>query len=105
MLVVLTMKVPFTVSVMIAFPGSVMIAFPLSQYFMFLTLDINECLNNPCHEYANCTDSHGSFDCDCYDGFSGDGFSNCTSKAMVSLIMLLNNQLTLTLVPMVCTYF
>ena len=113
MLVVLTMKVLFTVSVMIAFPGSVMIAFPgsvmiafpLSQYFMFLTLDINECLNNPCHEYANCTDSQGSFDCDCYDGFSGDGFSNCTSKAMVSLIMLLNNQLTLTLVPMVCTYF
>ena len=90
---------------MIAFPGSVMIAFPLSQYFMFLTLDINECLNNPCHEYANCTDSQGSFDCDCYDGFSGDGFSNCTSKAMVSLIMLLNNQLTLTLFPMVCTYF
>ena len=43
MLVVLTMKVLFTVSVMIAFPGSVMIAFPLSQYFMFLTLDINEC--------------------------------------------------------------
>ena len=79
MLVVLTMKVLFTVSVMIAFPGSVMIAFPLSQYFMFLTLDIDECLNNTCHEYANCTDSHGSFECDCYDGFSGDGLTNCAS--------------------------
>ena len=72
---------------------------------MFLTLDINECLNNTCHEYANCTDSHGSFDCDCYDGFSGDGLTNCTSKTMVSHIMFPNNHLILTLVAICFSFY
>ena len=47
---------------------------------MFIFLDINECSSNPCHDNATCTDNEGSFDCQCKDGFSGDGLS-CISKA------------------------
>ena len=54
----------------------------LSSYFMSSIcyfLDIDECLNNPCHHNASCTDNEGSFYCQCNVGFSGDGV-NCTSK-------------------------
>ena len=41
--------------------------------------DINECELDtyPCNPYANCTDTDGSFNCTCREGFEGDGF-NCT---------------------------
>ena len=41
--------------------------------------DIDECLSNPCHVNANCSDTQGSFGCQCNIGFSGNGF-NCSSK-------------------------
>ena len=43
-------------------------------------IDIDECLSNPCHTNASCTDTEGSFHCQCNPGFSGDGISNCASK-------------------------
>ena len=41
--------------------------------------DINECELeiHTCHSEANCTDTDGSFNCTCREGFEGDGF-NCT---------------------------
>ena len=41
--------------------------------------DINECEleTYPCSSNANCTDTDGSFNCMCREGFEGDGF-NCT---------------------------
>ena len=41
--------------------------------------DINECEQeiHSCSPYANCTDTDGSFNCTCREGFEGDGF-NCT---------------------------
>ena len=49
--------------------------------------NINECEivggesepRHRCDSYANCTDTEGSFDCTCRDGFSGDGIT-CTGK-------------------------
>ena len=43
--------------------------------------DINECELEayPCSSNANCTDTEGSFNCTCREGFEGDGF-NCTGK-------------------------
>ena len=41
--------------------------------------DINECEleTDLCSPNANCTDTDGSFNCTCREGFEGDGF-NCT---------------------------
>ena len=41
--------------------------------------DINECELDihTCSSNANCTDTDGSFNCTCREGFEGDGF-NCT---------------------------
>ena len=37
--------------------------------------DLNECFleTHNCHEHADCTNSIGSFECTCNDGFSGNG--------------------------------
>ena len=47
------------------------------QYY---NLDINECNNdtlNNCDINATCSDTNGSYYCQCKDGFTGDGV-NCT---------------------------
>ena len=46
--------------------------------------DVNECEleTYPCSSNANCTDSDGSFNCTCGEGFEGDGF-NCTGKVTI----------------------
>lgn len=33
--------------------------------------DINECENSPCQNEGRCTDSEGSFSCNCTDGWEG----------------------------------
>ena len=49
---------------------------------VFFNIDINECesSDNTCHEHAQCTNSNGSFSCECMEGYTGDGHSNCTGK-------------------------
>ena len=44
--------------------------------------DVNECLidNGGCHKKADCTNTDGSFKCDCQSGFTGDGVSTCNGK-------------------------
>jgi len=42
----------------------------------FGVADVDECSNetlNNCHENATCTDTIGSYNCSCDEGFSGDG--------------------------------
>ena len=42
--------------------------------------DINECaIGTPCGANAICTDTFGSFSCQCNQGFTGDGVT-CNSK-------------------------
>ena len=43
--------------------------------------DINECIDstNNCHGQATCTNTAGSFICDCNDGYTGDG-TTCTGN-------------------------
>ncbi|XP_078571522.1 sperm receptor for egg jelly-like [Branchiostoma floridae x Branchiostoma japonicum] len=36
--------------------------------------DVDECLSSPCDVNADCTNTFGSFTCQCHDGLSGDGF-------------------------------
>ncbi|KAL9970901.1 hypothetical protein ACROYT_G023357 [Oculina patagonica] len=40
--------------------------------------DIDECLSNPCHVDASCSNTHGSFKCTCNHGFAGDGRKVCS---------------------------
>ena len=41
----------------------------------FSPLDTNECLteNHGCHPLSFCVNSPGSFHCQCFDGYTGDG--------------------------------
>ena len=48
-------------------------------FFSLYFTDIDECLSDPCHINANCSDNPGSYDCQCNVGYSGNGF-NCSSK-------------------------
>lgn len=44
-----------------------------------LHVDIDECANNnqSCSKFAVCTNTPGSYNCSCLDGYDGNGF-NCT---------------------------
>ena len=36
-------------------------------------VDIDECKHNVCHQDASCTNTPGSYRCECNSGFNGDG--------------------------------
>ena len=49
------------------------------------SVDFNECVNdstNNCHINATCLNTEGSFQCQCLEGFSGNGV-NCTGKTEI----------------------
>lgn len=41
---------------------------------IFFALDIDECLDSPCLNGGNCTNTDGGYDCQCPLAFTGD---NC----------------------------
>ena len=48
----------------------------------FLSIDVNECSNtgdNNCHENAICTNTYGSYTCQCQNGYKGNGIT-CNGK-------------------------
>ena len=52
--------------------------------------EINECLSHPCDGNATCTNTPGSYICECSNGFSGNGlicisgFSECFLNVLKS---------------------
>nr|XP_018669649.1 uncharacterized protein LOC104266258 isoform X1 [Ciona intestinalis] len=38
-------------------------------------IDVDECLTNPCHSLATCTNTVGTFICTCNAGYTGDGLA------------------------------
>ena len=49
----------------------------LDARFFFPPPDIDECASgsHSCSPFANCTNSNGSFSCNCGSGFTGDGMT------------------------------
>ena len=49
--------------------------------------DIDECAvnNGGCSPEANCTNTPGSFNCTCHEGYSGDGFNCSGNKSTTAL--------------------
>ena len=61
---------------------------PFCEPFIFSCNDIDECANPenlPCHRYASCTNTAGSFLCTCLPAYRGDGIEKCDSKAAFEL--------------------
>ena len=50
---------------------------------LLVVSDVNECeegpAHGPCSQHANCSNTHGGYQCTCRDGYQGDG-NNCTGK-------------------------
>ena len=51
------------------------------SYVIFKIPDINECndTTHMCSDNATCINTAGSYECECFDGFIGNGF-NCFGK-------------------------
>ena len=48
--------------------------------------EINECGGeNGCHDNASCTNTIGSYNCSCYDGFEGNG-THCQGIPQVFIV-------------------
>ena len=51
--------------------------------YVFCIIDIDECLDSLCHEMAKCTNTGGSFECECQTGYNGDGHE-CLGKRILN---------------------
>ena len=63
----------------------------LSTFLIFFYLDFDECKDerfNSCREYAYCTNIDGSYICNCFEGFFGDG-KKCQGMLLLTVIIIL----------------
>ena len=64
----------------------------LTKYIFFVyALDINECQQSPsvCHPLAKCSNTEGSFSCQCGVGYTGNGFVNCTGICINTIYLFI----------------
>lgn len=54
--------------------------------------DIDECMEEThnCHPDAHCTNTIGGFECECFDGFIGDGVMWCKGRLLHTSIAIYN---------------
>ena len=54
------------------------------NFTFLLVSDIDECQENTdnCHNNATCSNNEGSFDCQCIQGYTGDG-TDCAGTVQV----------------------
>ena len=57
-------------------------------YYICSNADINECelKTHTCSWYAKCINTEGGFDCECFEGYEGDGFT-CKGKYEVNIVL------------------
>ena len=58
----------------------------------FYSVDIDECLSDPCDSNATCNNSVGSFTCTCDSGYTGDGFQCPGGFLLIILAQIPFNQ-------------
>ena len=60
---------------------SVCFLFFFCLFVCFFLLDVNECTSatHKCHANADCVNTHGSYNCTCKAGYTGDG-RNCSGE-------------------------
>ena len=65
--------------------------------FECILTDINECneIMHMCSNNAACNNTFGSYECECFDGFTGDGF-NCSGKFCVRAKLVFENTISCT---------
>ena len=49
--------------------------------FSYFNADVDECENDVCDSNALCTNTEGSYGCECRVGYTGDG-KTCTGKTL-----------------------
>ena len=54
--------------------------------------DYNECVTQPCDSNADCTNTVGSYSCQCRSGYTGDG-NTCTGRFILQIIIRECNRL------------
>lgn len=63
----------------------------LHYIFVIFVAEINECNGeNDCHQNATCTNTIGSYNCTCNDGFEGNGTS-CEGKIGAKALVFQNS--------------
>ena len=64
-------------------------------YLLSFVVDIDECMRgtHDCHDNATCTNTEGSYECDCIEGYMGNG-TYCESK--YALVLNRNSEYTTT---------
>lgn len=63
----------------------------IKHYYCYINNVITEtdfCVDNNCSTNANCRNAYGSFVCDCFSGYPGNGF-NCTGIIIINYIIVL----------------
>ena len=50
--------------------------------------DVDECVEDPCTLNANCTNTNGSYFCECYSGYESFG-TNCEGKNLAISISVI----------------
>ena len=53
-----------------------------------IIVEIDECLDDPCDLNATCTNTDGSYICECSSGFTGDG-ETCISEFVIHFLSVL----------------
>ena len=63
--------------------------FVLFDLFYLFCVDIDECVTGThnCNENANCTNTNGSFTCQCKEGYTGDGVE-CEGMIYTQIMVL-----------------
>lgn len=67
------------------------IEFMNARLYVYFLADVDECgFVNDCKVNSRCVNIQGGYNCECKEGYTGDGKSNCSGKEAYNLTYILN---------------